>query len=144
VVDPTVAYQMDTTITELVQRLPPVEAAAIENTVWWYTDQPTVADLATFPPTSVILGLYTSGREYTREELLSPGLPPPTILLFTDNIRRARRSVRDVVYHEAGHRLGYHHDSAATIPCGTEATALPDVVRAVASLPVTAPISCYC
>lgn len=142
--DPEFQYQMDLAIYGLVLRLSALEAAAVENTRWEYAAVPEAADLAGFPADSLMLGLYVAPRDYPIDELLSPDLPPPTITLFAANIRLAGFSVQQVVTHEAGHRLGYAHSSAAIIPCGTEHTAMPDIVRAVESLPVDAPISCFC
>ena len=137
-------YQMDLAVHTLVSTLGPAEAAAIANTHWFYTGRPSPADLAGFPPAALLLGLYVAPRMYSRSELLDPALPAPKITLFADNILAAGYTVRQVVEHEAGHRLGYEHDSAPVIPCGTEHTALPQVVRAVAGLPPTATITCGC
>ncbi len=137
-------YQMDMAIYTLVLSLPPAEAAAIENTRWLYAARPTAADMAGFPPTSTLLGLYTAPREYSRAELLDPSLPPPTITLFAGNILALGYTAKQVVTHEAGHRLGYDHGSAPVIPCGTERSALPEVVRAVTSRTATALITCGC
>lgn len=137
-------YQMDLAIGELVDRLPADDGGAIENTRWIAADSPTSVDLIGFEDDAIMLGLYEAPRWYTRDELLDPSVPPPTITLFELNIRMAGFTAKEVVTHEAGHRLGYHHDSAPVIPCGTEYTKMPDVVRAVESLPAHAAIACRC
>lgn len=134
-------YQMDLAINELVARLPPDDAAALENTHWFWTDLPTAEQRNSVDGEGVMLALYSAPERYTRAELLSPTLAPPTITLFEQNVRAMGYSAKQVVLHEAGHRLGYDHNALAAVPCGTEYTALPDVVRAVASLPSYAPIA---
>lgn len=135
-------HQMDVAIQWLVDGLPPAAAAAIVNTRWLYAGLPTAADRHGFPPDATLLGLYVAPRAYSRAELLSPLLPPPAVTLFADNILALAIPVRDVVAHEAGHRLGYGHDAPAVIPCGSERGALARVVRAVASLPHDVMIAC--
>lgn len=142
--DDVFAYKMDLAINNLVVRLPPVEAAAIENTQWRYAPRPAVSQMHGFPPDGIMLGLYEAPRAYSADELLSPDLPPPTITLFTDNLKRLGYTPAQVVTHEAGHRLGYEHTSAAVVPCGTQYSAMTDIVRAVESLPPAAPIECFC
>ena len=110
---PTAAGQAraDQAVDELLRALPRGDRALLLDTRFELKDFPSPEELSGMPPDGLLFGLFTS--------------PPPKVTVYEQPIAQMHFDIADVVWHEAGHRLGYIHNepdggSAQAVQSGQE------------------------
>lgn len=85
------------TLRDILPTLEPVERALVLDTDLGIADVPSKNDLrlAKVPDGRVLLGIFTA--------------PPARITIFERNVAAAGASIREVLLHELGHRVGHDH-----------------------------------